>query len=30
MNNLSELHILIDWTCYFSKLEEKIINPLHL
>ena len=30
MNKVSELHILIDWTCYFPKLEDNIIRPLQL
>ena len=25
-----ELHVLIDWTCYFSKLQDKIKEPLQL
>lgn len=27
---ISELHVIIDWTCYFSDLESKIISPLEL
>ena len=23
MNTISELHVLIDWTCHFTKLENK-------
>lgn len=30
MDNVSELHILIDWTCYFSELENKIKKSLQL
>eukprot|EP00941_MAST-03F_sp_MAST-3F-sp1_P002906 g2906.t1 len=29
-NIVSELHLLIDWTCFFSDLEQKIMNPLQL
>ena len=30
MSNITELHVLIDWTCYFSELENKITNSLEL
>jgi hypothetical protein len=30
MNIVPELHVLIDWTCYFSELENKITNSLEL
>ena len=30
MNPISELHLLIDWKCHFSDLENKITNSLHL
>jgi hypothetical protein len=30
MNTISELHLLIDWTCYFSKLENKLIDSLQV
>ena len=30
MNNISELHILIDWTCHFASIEEKITGFLQL
>jgi len=30
MNIVSELHLLIDWTCYFSDLENKITDSLQL
>lgn len=29
-NQISELHVLIDWTCYFPLLENKIKMPLQL
>jgi len=30
MNTISELHLLIDWTCHFSELENKLTNSLHV
>jgi hypothetical protein len=30
MDNVSELHILIDWTCYFSSIENEFKNSLQL
>ncbi len=30
MSSLTELHILIDWTCHFSSLENEITNSLQL
>ena len=30
MNNITELHILIDWTCYFSDIEDKLTNSLEI
>ena len=30
MSIVTELHVLIDWTCYFSELENKITNSLEL
>ena len=30
MHNVSELHLLIDWTCYFPRLEDKITGGLQL
>ena len=30
MNNKSELHLLIDWTCFFQNLEKKFIDPLNI
>ena len=30
MNNKSELHLIIDWTCFFEKLEDKLTEPLYI
>tara|TARA_B100000989_G_scaffold295832_1_gene277684 strand:+ start:1781 stop:2782 length:1002 start_codon:yes stop_codon:yes gene_type:complete len=30
MDNISELHILIDWTCHFNELENKLTDSLHI
>ena len=30
MNTISELHLLIDWTCHFSEFENKLTNSLHV
>lgn len=30
MNTISELHLLIDWTCHFNQLENKICHPFIL
>ena len=30
MNTISELHLLIDWTCHFSELENKLTDSLHV
>ena len=30
MNIVTELHLLIDWTCYFSDLENRIVSPLQI
>ena len=30
MNIVTELHLLIDWTCYFSDVENRIASPLQI
>lgn len=30
MNIVTELHLLIDWTCYFSDVENRIVSPLQI
>lgn len=30
MNTISELHLLVDWTCHFNQLENKICHPFIL
>tara|TARA_B100001063_G_scaffold94087_1_gene87641 strand:- start:8083 stop:8232 length:150 start_codon:yes stop_codon:yes gene_type:complete len=30
MNTISELYVLIDWTCHFSDLENKLTDSLKI
>mgnify|MGYP003982770113 CR=1 FL=1 len=30
MNIISELHVLIDWTCFFPELENKLTKPFQV